>query len=118
MNRSENDILDDLKTMLEFYEALGIGGISLHLKPSAPSDTPLAGGSDKEALLLGLRNEIGECVRCKLSKNRNSIVFGEGNPRARIMFIGEGPGKEEDIQGRPLWVRQGCFLRNSSKKCR
>lgn len=107
MNGPGNDIIDDLKTMLEFYQALGVEGISLHLTPPCSMDQ---GNGDKERLLSALRNEIGDCVGCKLSKNRNSIVFGEGNPGAKIMFIGEGPGREEDIQGRPFVGEAGMLL--------
>lgn len=107
MNGQKKDIIDDLKTMLEFYQALGVESIPLHLTPPCSIDQ---GNGDKEHLLLGLRNEIGDCVRCKLSKNRNSIVFGEGNPGAKIMFIGEGPGREEDMQGRPFVGEAGTLL--------
>ena len=59
-----------------------------------------------------LRDKIGECKRCKLSENRNNIVFGEGSPGADIMFIGEGPGKEEDLQARPFVGAAGKLLTN------
>ncbi len=107
MNGRENDIIDDLTTMLEFYQALGVKGIPLDL-PSERGVEP--GGEDKKRLLSDLRNEIGDCVRCKLSRNRNSVVFGEGSPDARIMFIGEGPGREEDMQGRPFVGEAGMLL--------
>jgi uracil-DNA glycosylase family 4 len=57
-----------------------------------------------------VREEIGECTRCRLHKGRARIVFGEGNPRAEIVFIGEGPGEEEDRQGRPFVGRAGKLL--------
>ncbi len=101
------DILDDLKTMIEFYEALGIEGLSLCLPTPAGN---IAVSGDKEFLLSELRQEIGDCARCKLSKDRKNIVFGEGNPSAKIMFIGEGPGREEDIQGRPFVGDAGMLL--------
>ncbi len=107
MKGQRNDIIDDLRTMLEFYQALGVEGIPLHLTSEGRIDR---GNGDKELFLSELRNEIGDCVRCKLSKNRNSIVFGEGNPGARIMFIGEGPGREEDMQGRPFVGEAGMLL--------
>jgi len=66
--------------------------------------------SGKAEGLVGLREEIGDCRRCKLSTTRNTIVFGEGSPEARVMFIGEGPGKDEDIQGRPFVGRAGQLL--------
>ncbi|OGW33171.1 MAG: hypothetical protein A2X58_09815 [Nitrospirae bacterium GWC2_56_14] len=57
-----------------------------------------------------VREELGECTRCKLSKGRNAIVFGEGNPEAKLVFIGEGPGQEEDQQGRPFVGAAGQLL--------
>jgi len=61
-------------------------------------------------LLLRLRSEIGDCQRCKLGKTRTKLVFGVGNPDARIVFVGEGPGKDEDIQGEPFVGRAGQLL--------
>ena len=57
-----------------------------------------------------LKSSVLECVRCRLWKNRKNVVFGEGNPSARLMFIGEGPGKEEDEQGRPFVGDSGKLL--------
>jgi uracil-DNA glycosylase family 4 len=65
---------------------------------------------DKQAALQALREEIGDCRRCGLSHGRSNIVFGEGDPNARIMFIGEGPGREEDIQARPFVGDAGQLL--------
>ncbi len=65
---------------------------------------------ESDRLLLELRGEIGECTRCKLCATRTTIVFGEGNPAARVMFIGEGPGREEDLQARPFVGRAGQLL--------
>lgn len=65
----------------------------------------------KSQLLEELRNKtIGNCMRCKLHATRNTIVYGEGNPEASIMFIGEGPGKDEDLQGRPFVGKAGQLL--------
>jgi DNA polymerase len=54
--------------------------------------------------------EIGNCTRCKLHKRRKTIVFGEGNPAAQLMLIGEAPGADEDLQGRPFVGRAGQLL--------
>ena len=54
--------------------------------------------------------DIGECTRCKLHRHRNKIVFGVGNPHAEIVFVGEGPGHDEDIQGIPFVGRAGQLL--------
>lgn len=68
--------------------------------------------SNKGAALEDLKNEIGDCTRCKLSRGRKSIVFGEGSADADIMFIGEGPGRDEDIQARPFVGEAGKLLTN------
>jgi uracil-DNA glycosylase len=60
--------------------------------------------------LEAVRTELGECTRCPLHSTRHSIVFGEGNSRARLMFIGEGPGADEDRQGKPFVGRAGQLL--------
>jgi uracil-DNA glycosylase len=60
--------------------------------------------------LLRIRTDLGECTRCKLHKTRNSIVFGDGNPNAQLVFVGEGPGHDEDMQGLPFVGRAGKLL--------
>jgi len=60
--------------------------------------------------LEGLRAFIGDCKRCKLSQGRTRLVFGEGSPRARLVFVGEGPGAEEDAAGRPFVGEAGKLL--------
>ena len=57
-----------------------------------------------------IREEIGDCTRCKLHAARTNIVFGVGNPRARLMFVGEGPGADEDARGEPFVGRAGRKL--------
>lgn len=64
----------------------------------------------KTASLNAIREEIGDCTRCKLCKARTHIVFGVGNPNARLMFVGEGPGRDEDLQGEPFVGRAGQLL--------
>lgn len=72
-------------------------------------DAP-AEGNPAELLEELRRDEIGDCVRCKLSGGRKTIVFGSGNPTARLMFVGEGPGADEDAQGLPFVGRAGQLL--------
>lgn len=57
-----------------------------------------------------IREDLGDCERCRLHKQRNSIVFGVGNPRAELVFVGEGPGHDEDVQGLPFVGRAGKLL--------
>jgi len=57
-----------------------------------------------------VQKDLGDCHRCKLAGGRKTIVFGEGNPRAALVFVGEGPGADEDAQGRPFVGRAGQLL--------
>ncbi len=68
--------------------------------------------NDKPAALRVIREDIGDCTRCKLCQGRTNIVFGVGDPHARIMFVGEGPGADEDAQGEPFVGRAGQLLNN------
>jgi DNA polymerase len=70
----------------------------------------------KEMNLLKLYEENKDCMKCKLSKTRNKLVFGCGNPCADIMFIGEGPGKDEDAKGLPFVGRAGELLTSIIEK--
>jgi uracil-DNA glycosylase len=79
------------------------------------SDTG-AGAANPLAALQLIREDIGECTRCRLSKQgRKQIVFGVGNPEADLMFIGEAPGADEDEQGEPFVGRAGQLLNNMIK---
>jgi len=69
-----------------------------------------ADAADPLERLREIRDEIGDCKRCKLHAGRTHIVFGVGNPRARLMFVGEGPGAEEDARGEPFVGRAGKKL--------
>jgi len=72
--------------------------------------------SDPIAALKLIREDLGDCTRCKLHKQgRKQIVFGVGNPRADLMFVGEGPGADEDTQGEPFVGRAGQLLNNMIK---
>ena len=57
-----------------------------------------------------LESKCMGCTACRLCEKRKNVVFGVGNPRARVMFIGEGPGEQEDIQGEPFVGRAGQLL--------
>jgi uracil-DNA glycosylase len=72
--------------------------------------------SDPVAGLTLIREDLGDCTRCKLHKQgRKQIVFGVGNPNAELMFVGEGPGADEDAQGEPFVGRAGQLLNNMIK---
>ncbi len=80
----------------------------------APRETaPAARSADasgKAAALAAVRADLGDCRRCPLSEKRRNIVFGEGNPEAPVVFVGEGPGADEDRTGRPFVGRAGELL--------
>jgi DNA polymerase len=79
--------------------------------PSRPA-SPLHVIQDKPAMLQAIREEIGDCTRCRLHKGRTNLVFGVGNVNADLMFVGEGPGADEDAQGEPFVGRAGQLLNN------
>jgi DNA polymerase len=89
-----------VESRIRFEEHLGVRGY-----PGAA--TPAA---DPAAALARIRDELGDCQRCRLSGSRTRIVFGAGNPRARLMFAGEGPGEDEDRQGLPFVGKAGQLL--------
>ncbi len=83
-------------------------------KPANPQEvltqTTTREHESQEVLLQKVRTELGECTRCRLCAQRKHIVFGEGNPDARLVFIGEAPGADEDLQGRPFVGKAGQLL--------
>src|SRR5512142_2419030 len=80
---------------------------------SKPMPKKLPVMQDRPAALKFIREELGDCTRCKLHKQgRKQIVFGVGNPDAELMFVGEGPGADEDEQGEPFVGRAGQLLNN------
>lgn len=87
------------------------------IPPREPIFTPSAvtaavPTADRVSALRIIREEIGECTRCALHKGRNKIVFADGSPEARLMFVGEGPGADEDAQGLPFVGKAGQLLNN------
>src|SRR5881394_3661561 len=121
-----------LAARLDFYRELGMHEFYRHVQAPA-SDEQLIALPDKAqnpepadlhilqadpptgdavTALRAIREDIGDCTRCGLSRGRKNIVFGVGNPKADIMFIGEGPGADEDEQGEPFVGRAGQLLNN------
>ena len=79
---------------------------------NAPEIGAVVPAEERAAALQMIRDEIGDCARCALHKGRNKIVFADGSPTARLMFVGEGPGADEDAQGLPFVGRAGQLLNN------
>jgi DNA polymerase len=80
------------------------------LVPSVSSGPSLFDDRIQGDTLLKIREDLGECTRCKLHRGRNKIVFGDGSPQAQLVFVGEGPGADEDAQGLPFVGRAGKLL--------
>ena len=79
----------------------------------APLPESRVAAGEKAGALVSIREEIGDCTRCPLAyAGRRSIVFGDGDPNARLMFVGEGPGADEDVQGVPFVGKAGQLLNN------
>lgn len=107
------EILLDIRTHLEFCQQNQIQTIELNQIMDEQKKIEvknLTQNPDQAELLKNLQTDIGNCTRCKLSKERNNIVFGEGSPNADLMFIGEGPGFDEDQQGKPFVGKAGRLL--------
>ncbi|MGB6942900.1 MAG: uracil-DNA glycosylase [Bryobacteraceae bacterium] len=112
---------DELRQRLEFYQDLGIKTIYRRsattvqvppiAKPQAPIPVPVLPTIEPaQDSLLKIIADIGDCTRCRLHEARNKIVFGSGNEQARLVFVGEGPGADEDAQGLPFVGRAGQLL--------
>ena len=95
-----------LRQRLEFYRDLGFDEIYLR-EGDLPVGTEATDPADQ---LRVIQDNIGDCTLCRLHTGRKNIVFGSGNPRARLVFIGEGPGADEDEQGEPFVGRAGKLL--------
>jgi uracil-DNA glycosylase len=80
--------------------------------PPLVSFGPILSSQQRPAALGGVRELLGECQRCRLAQGRNKLVFGVGDPNAQLMFVGEGPGADEDAQGEPFVGRAGQLLNN------
>ena len=137
--RLPENLQEKLSLRLRYYEDIGIREFfrdrigPAHLEPleqvvpqaeltltyegaetmnETPAPQPLVTAIPKigEGTLQTVREDIGDCIRCKLHKGRTKIVFGDGHPQAKLLFIGEGPGRDEDLQGLPFVGRAGKLL--------
>lgn len=117
-------VLSSLQEYLQALQESGLDGLpevvaSSAVPPAAPqpaavpSAMPEVGDTphdQKHESLERIRKSLGECQRCKLGKGRQNLVFGVGNPQARLVFVGEGPGADEDRQGEPFVGEAGQVL--------
>ena len=107
---------DELRQYLEFYKDLGVKDLYVQqrapaiVKPIISISRELPGLAPENDTLSKIHEDIGDCKRCRLCEARNKIVFGSGNEAARLVFVGEGPGADEDAQGLPFIGRAGQLL--------
>ncbi len=104
------DIAQDLAQRIRWEVENGVLGYEPGKSAAAVPAIPVEQTIDKKAALAALGQELGDCKRCGLHKGRTKIVFGGGNPNARLVFVGEGPGHEEDKSGLPFVGRAGELL--------
>jgi len=106
------ETLRSLREYLLFLSASGVREIAVQVEDAVRAQTGRAAALPDACskMLEAVRQELGDCRRCSLAATRRHIVFGEGNPRAEIVFVGEGPGAEEDRTGRPFVGRAGELL--------
>jgi len=105
-------IVAGLRYYLEEEKSLGLKGWprTSSALPVNASLRPSVIGSFSLSDLGAVRSELGDCRRCKLHPYRRHIVFGTGNPRAKLVFVGEAPGRDEDLQGEPFVGQAGQLL--------
>ena len=113
------ELVADLRERARYYATLSDLGLPPRASAAAaPAESAAAAatGSDDGAELKAVREWVGDCQRCKLAGGRRNIVFGQGNPNARLMFVGEAPGGEEDAQGLAFVGRAGQLLTDIIEK--
>lgn len=109
---SFRQLVAGLRHHLEEERESGFEGWPLGVK-NETKQKPAGERADRkrqDQTLAEVRQELGECRRCKLHRKRKNIVFGSGNPKAKLVFVGEGPGRDEDIQGEPFVGQAGKLL--------
>jgi DNA polymerase len=105
-----NGIVEEIEITLKFMEDLGCRGVDCSAKTLSTLEKWVSTVTNTDETLESIRTDIGNCKRCALSETRTNIVFGAGNPKARLVFVGEGPGYEEDKTGEPFVGAAGKLL--------
>ncbi len=112
------NILESLRTYLQDLQETGVdelpfasAQVSMEERDILLGLTPISSLPEGVMETLeGIRSHLGDCHRCELGDTRTSLVFGVGNPKARIVFVGEAPGRDEDLQGEPFVGEAGQLL--------
>lgn len=114
-NDEVRELLASLRGYLELLQESGVEGLPLAV-PAPPRPPALAAGGiypvspGNPETLEDIRTALSDCQRCQLGKSRTTLVFGSGNPHARLVFVGEAPGRDEDLQGEPFVGEAGQIL--------
>lgn len=119
MSAEIRELAGHLQTHLERYRETGVRGFALRGAgggEASPDRSAPSEGHDAGAALQSVQRELGACERCRLARGRTHIVFGSGDPQARIVFVGEGPGADEDAQGMPFVGKAGELLTDIIQK--
>jgi len=101
-------IIKDVKNLLEYHQLMGVKEIPV--AKGKKDRSKVKGQRSKEDQLKKIRGDMRDCKLCRLHKGRTHLVFGVGDPGAKLMFIGEGPGRDEDLKGEPFVGRAGQLL--------
>jgi uracil-DNA glycosylase len=101
---------DALRNELTLLRDLGFTHLDIPKKPAATTVSDSVEDSNGKTILADLEAIATVCEKCKLSKTRTQVVYGVGNPNADLMFIGEAPGRDEDLKGEPFVGRAGQLL--------
>ena len=105
-----DNIIKAIKSYMEFEREAGVSEycLSSKLEVRSSKENFVKGNAVND--LKSLKEEVLSCTNCDLHRSRRNVVFGAGNPKARLMFVGEAPGEDEDIQGLPFVGRAGQLL--------
>ncbi len=115
MRTEARELVASLRAYLEELRDSGVDLLPL-ATPAGAADTVISAATAGEGAgpgretLEGIRADLGECARCELGRKRTHLVFGVGNPHARLVFVGEAPGRDEDLQGEPFVGEAGQIL--------
>ncbi|HWI40246.1 MAG TPA: uracil-DNA glycosylase [Verrucomicrobiae bacterium] len=104
------ELLASLRRYMEELRDTGVEALPLYSPAGMPAAAPAQEAAPVAETLEDVRLEMGDCRRCSLAGGRTNLVFGTGDPAARLVFVGEAPGRDEDLQGAPFVGEAGQLL--------
>lgn len=116
MSQAIRELAVQLQAHLDRYRETGVRGVPAGLPIPGSATAMVSELPSRADALRGVELELGACERCRLSRGRKNIVFGSGDPDARIVFVGEGPGADEDARGLPFVGKAGDLLTDIIQK--